>query len=141
MATFSDGSLPDQRSTTRRVIAHQVREDTRIPVTTTLRYDSRDPYAVGFVFHVAPGADVVWYVDRGMLHAGVDAPAGTGDVRVSPSPGGEVLLDLDRDGHRALIAVDRGPLVKLLRKSYALVPLGGESAHLDWTAVTDALAS
>ncbi|TXS49927.1 SsgA family sporulation/cell division regulator [Streptomyces sp. t39] len=141
MTTFSDGSLPVRRRVARRVIAHQIREGCRIPVSTTLRYDTRDPYAVQFTFHVARGMDVVWYVDRGMLHAGVDAPAGTGDVRVSPAPAGQVLLSLDRDGHRAIIMMERGPLVRLLRETYALVNLGGESAHLDWAPVTDALAS
>lgn len=141
MPVFSDGGLPVRRKVARRVMAHQVREGRRIPVSTTLRYDTRDPYAVEFTFHVARGMDVVWYIDRGMLHAGVDGPAGTGDVRVCPAPAGHVLLSLERDGHLALIMVERGPLVRMLRETYALVDLGGESPHLDWSPVTDALAS
>ncbi|MFD0431491.1 SsgA family sporulation/cell division regulator [Streptomyces zhihengii] len=140
MTTFSDGVLPDRRWVARRVMAHQVREGRRIPVSTTLRYDTRDPYAIEFTFHVARGMDVVWYVDRGMLHAGVDAPAGTG---TSGSPGARRPRPAEPRTGRAPGADHDGtrPAGATAQETYALVDLGGESAHLDWSPVTDALAS
>jgi hypothetical protein len=114
-----------------------------VALPVTLRYDSADPYAVHALFRTGHGDGVAWVFARDTLASGVGTPTGEGDVRVWPggvsSDGDEVVhISLSSpDGH-ALLEAPVAALTAFLMRTYALVPQGGESAHLD---VDSALAA
>ena len=58
-----------------------------VPVKVDLTYGSRDPFAVQASFRTGNGTAVDWVFARDLLHDGLIAPSGTGDVRVRPMPG------------------------------------------------------
>lgn len=116
---------------------HLVAPDAMVlPVRASLRYDPNDPYAVHVRFHPdAVGSEPVsWTFARDLLIAGIDETAGIGDVRVWPwaTPRGEVIaLALSSPDGNALFEVQRGVLVRFLRRTYAAVPRGRESEYLN----------
>ncbi len=71
-----------------------------VPVKVDLTYNSRDPYAVQASFRTGNGTAVDWVFARDLLHDGLIASAGTGDVRVQPMP-----IDPTRVRARAVLAV------------------------------------
>ena len=105
------------------------------PVEATFTYDVADPYAVRIAFRTGAGSEAVeWTFARQLLTDGVTCPAGTGDVRTWPSHAdGEpiVCLSLSSPAGSALFEVPVVGLVEFLTRSYALVPTGCESAHVD----------
>ncbi|GIM86444.1 SsgA family sporulation/cell division regulator [Salinispora arenicola] len=119
---------------------------TALPVRASLRYDPADPYAVHVLFHAesAGGEAVSWSFARELLVAGLDEPAGIGDVRVWPwaTPRGDfVALALSSPDGNALFEVPRSVLVRFLRRTYVVVARGREAEHLDVdTAVSRLLA-
>lgn len=108
-----------------------------LPVRAVMRYDVSDPYAVQVGFHTGPadGGDVVeWTFARQLLTDGVTAPVGEGDVQVWPSSSGGlpvVCLALSSPSGKALFEIPLSELVDFLGRTYAAVPTGGESAHVD----------
>jgi hypothetical protein len=85
-----------------------------LPVRAGLRYDVTDPYAVQVLFHT--GAQ------------------GEGDVQVWPSASaGEpvVCLSLCSPSGKALFEVPLPELVDFLGQTYAAIPTGSESDHVD----------
>ena len=118
---------------------------TSLPVRADLSYDAGDPYAVSVAFHTGQGAaaDVVeWTFARQLLTDGVTAPVGQGDVQVWPSTtAGEqvVCLSLSSPSGKALFEVPVPELVEFLTMTYAAVPTGSESEHVDVDAELEAL--
>jgi hypothetical protein len=113
-----------------------------IPVSAGLRYDVTDPYAVHVTFHA--GAAVQWTFARQLLTDGVSTPAGEGDVSVWPSrTSGRpvVCLSLSSPSGRALFEVPLDQLVEFLTNTYAAVPTGCESDHIDLDAELAGLLS
>ncbi|MGW4806321.1 SsgA family sporulation/cell division regulator [Kitasatospora sp. NPDC004272] len=104
-----------------------------IPVTGELRFDSALPYGVGLAFPPRrPGDDeLVWWFGRDLLAEGRRAPVGEGDVLVAPGVGGRVLVTLGSRTDRAVISVPAEPVAEFLADTFAEVPPGTESAHLD----------
>ena len=108
-----------------------------LPVRAGLRYERSDPYAVQVAFHTGPVDDgdvVEWTFARSLLSDGVVAPAGDGDVQVWPSTSGHetvVCLSLSSPSGRALFEVPLEALVDFLGQTYAAVPTGSESDHVD----------
>ena len=108
-----------------------------MPVRAGLRYDVADPYAVQVSFHTgsAGGGDVVeWTFARQLLGDGVALASGEGDVQVWPSTSGHetvVCLSLSSPSGRALFEVPLEALVDFLGQTYAAVPRGTESDHVD----------
>jgi hypothetical protein len=110
-----------------------------LPVRASMRYDVADPYAVQVAFHTGSGdsgsGDVVeWTFARQLLTDGVSSPVGEGDVQVWPSSSGTqpvVCLALSSPSGKALFEVPLPALVDFLGSTYAAVPTGGESAHVD----------
>lgn len=113
---------------------------TSLPVVAGVRYQSNDPYAVHVAFHTGgeSGADVVeWSFARQLLTEGVSRPVGDGDVQVWPSAAGSlpaVCLSLSSPSGRALFEVPLADLVEFLTRTYASVPTGTESDHVDLDA-------
>lgn len=103
-----------------------------LPLPATLRYDRSDPVAVHLLLGVDETEPVVWCVARDLLAAGLDEPAGVGDVRVWPTPdGGFVAVALSSPEGRCLFQVRRSALVWFLNRTYRMVRRGAESEHLD----------
>ena len=108
-----------------------------LPVKAGLSYDAADPYAVTTAFHTGVGGngDVVeWTFARQLLTDGVTAPVGQGDVQVWPcETEGEsvVCLSLSSPSGKALFEIPVSELVEFLTMTYAAVPTGSESDHVD----------
>ena len=108
-----------------------------LPVRAAMRYDVSDPYAVTVAFYTGPaeGGDVVeWTFARQLLTDGVSAPVGEGDVQAWPSTSSGspvVCLALSSPSGKALFEIPLSGLVDFLGSTYAAVPTGGESAHVD----------
>lgn len=105
------------------------------PVEATLTYRPGDPYAVRIAFRTRPGADAVeWTFARQLLTDGVTARSGVGDVRTWPARSCEeqvVCLSLTSPSGTALFEIPVNGLVAFLTRTYAEVPTGGESHHVD----------
>ncbi|MFF4342911.1 SsgA family sporulation/cell division regulator [Kitasatospora sp. NPDC001540] len=103
------------------------------PVAGQLRFDPALPYGVGLAFPPRrPGdQDIVWWFGRDLLAEGRRTPSGEGDVRVAPGPGGKVLVTLGSRGDRAVISAPAETVDAFLADTFAQVPPGSESAHLD----------
>jgi hypothetical protein len=110
---------------------------TSLPVRAGLQYDVADPYAVQVTFHTGSGSDgeiVGWTFARQLLTDGVTGPVGEGDVQVWPSTSaglGVVCLSLTSPSGKALFEVPLPELVDFLGQTYASVPSGLESEHVD----------
>jgi len=108
-----------------------------LPVRAGLTYDASDPYAVTVAFHTgaAGSGDIVqWTFARQLLTDGVRAPMGQGDVQVWPSASDEgeiVCLSLSSPSGKALFEIPVSELVEFLTMTYAAVPTGAESDHID----------
>src|ERR671928_1072496 len=103
-------------------------------VPALLCYDAADPFAVRIAFGENGDVDGVnWLVGRELLRAGLDRPAGDGDVRVWPaSATADILfLHLRAPSGEALFELSRAALAAFLRGTEALVPAGGEGTVLD----------
>lgn len=108
-----------------------------LPVRAGLLYDPTDPYAVQVTFHTGPGSDgeiVDWTFARQLLTDGVSAPVGEGDVQVWPSHSAglqTVCLSLSSPSGKAVFEVPLPELVEFLGRTYAAVPTGAESQHVN----------
>ena len=108
-----------------------------LPVRAGLRYDVTDPYAVQVAFHTGSSSDgevVEWTFARQLLTDGVSAHAGEGDVRTWPTVrDGQavVCLSLSSPAGKALFEVPLPELVDFLGQTYAAIPTGSESDHVD----------
>jgi Streptomyces sporulation and cell division protein, SsgA len=105
-----------------------------VPVDAALSYLSSDPYAVTAVFHADESTPVTWTFGRDLLAAGLAEPSGEGDVGIWPSTSrgaAVVCMALSSPSGHALLEASRADVETFLAASYALVPSGTESAHLD----------
>jgi hypothetical protein len=101
-----------------------------------LHYDIGDPFAV--TLHIGTDCDepVVWVFARDLLSAGVATPAGEGDITVEPARmAGERMLriTLATDCVATMLAPS-DTVVEFLVESYARVPTGTETDHVDFEA-------
>ncbi len=130
-------------SVTREIALHLVVPgDTAVPLPVTMRYDSRDPYAVHATFRTGRGEGVEWVFARDLLAAGMSRHVGEGDVRVWPGSqdGVEVVyIALTSPDGEALLAAPAGELAEFVRRAQALVPDGSESRYLDLDGAITAL--
>ena len=113
-------------------------------VPALLRYDVSDPYAVRICFgEVGASAEladideggITWLVGRDLLRAGLERPAGDGDVRVWPAQGASdvLFLHLQAPSGEALFEVSRATVAAFLRHIDGMVAPGSETSllHLD----------
>jgi Streptomyces sporulation and cell division protein, SsgA len=110
-------------------------------VPATLSYTVADPFAVRIGFGDPDGEDgISWLLARDLMRAGLDRPAGDGDVRLWPArtTGDVLFLHLRAPSGEALFEVSRSAVAAFLRQTEQLVPVGGESAVL---RVDDELAA
>ncbi|SNS62552.1 Streptomyces sporulation and cell division protein, SsgA [Geodermatophilus saharensis] len=105
-------------------------------VPAVLSYEVSDPFAVriGFGEPGDPADDgITWLLGRELLTAGLEHPAGDGDVRLWPArTSGDVLyLHLRAPSGEALFELSRATVAAFLQQTEALVPTGQETAALD----------
>ena len=111
-------------------------------VPALLCYDAADPFAVRIAFGDvgdedgvvdADDAGVAWLLSRELLQAGLEAPAGEGDVRLWPARAttDALFLHLRAPSGEALFELSRASVAAFLRQTEALVPSGTESTLLD----------
>jgi hypothetical protein len=113
-----------------------------VPVKVDLTYHSRDPYAVQASFRTGNGTAVDWVFARDLLHDGLIAAAGTGDVRVQPMPHNpfKVQLELSSPSGHAVFTTCAQTLGDFLRRTYDAVPPDTEYSWLDFdVAISDLL--
>jgi hypothetical protein len=107
---------------------------TALPVRASVTYDATDPYAVQVSFHTGTGDAVQWTFARQLLTDGVTSPSGQGDVRTWPATserGPVVCLSLSSPSGSALFELPVPELVEFLTMTYAAVPTGSETDHVD----------
>jgi hypothetical protein len=103
-------------------------------VPATLRYDRQDPFAVQMAFPppaTLEGREVSWAFSRELLAAGIDAPAGVGDVRVRPYGYDRTVLELHAPEGIARMHIRTDELRRFLKRAQGLVPSGREHLYLD----------
>ncbi|MEV6399381.1 SsgA family sporulation/cell division regulator [Streptomyces sp. NPDC051907] len=103
-------------------------------VPATLRYDRADPFAVRMAFPppaTLEGTEVSWAFSRELLAAGVDGPAGVGDVRVRPFGYDRTVLEFHAPEGIAMVHIRTSELRRFLKRALGLVPSGREHLYLD----------
>ncbi|GAA1567896.1 MULTISPECIES: SsgA family sporulation/cell division regulator [Streptomyces] len=109
-----------------RVIARVISDDPlyrKIPVA--LRYAPAEPLAVRIVFPAGlspEGTDNEWVLPRALLESGLQAPTGTGDVRVWPCGRVQAVVELHSPEGVAVIQFDIAALRRFLRRASASAP-------------------
>ncbi|WP_280686413.1 SsgA family sporulation/cell division regulator [Kitasatospora sp. MAA19] len=117
--TFPDSPLPD------------------VPVDAELRFDTALPYAACLAFPLSSSGcscddfRLCWYFSRDLLDEGRHAQVGRGDVRVGPGAEGEVFITLQSPSGETVLSAPEDVVTAFLADSFALVPAGAESDHLD----------
>ena len=111
-------------------------------VPAMLCYDTADPFAVRIAFGDvddergaadAEESGIAWLLSRELLHAGLKAPAGDGDVRLWPASASTDVLSrhLRAPCGEALFELSRATVAAFLRQTEALVPSGPEVSMID----------
>ncbi|MFE9632298.1 SsgA family sporulation/cell division regulator [Streptomyces sp. NPDC006463] len=91
-----------------------------IPVV--LRFVPAEPLAVRIVFpaDLSPeGTDNEWVFPRALLEAGLQAPSGTGDVRVWPCGRVQAVVEFHSPEGVAVVQFDIAALRRFLRRTYS----------------------
>nr|BFD91478.1 SsgA family sporulation/cell division regulator [Kitasatospora sp. Xyl93] len=112
-----------------------------VRLRVVLAYRPEDPLAVRMAFpsefslddpaERRDSADIVWIFARQLLSAGVEVPAGVGDVHVRPAAGRRTMVELRAPEGTALLRFDTADLRRFLWRSRLVVPEGEEHLHLD----------
>lgn len=145
--SWDEELVPPQRGGTTRLEVYLVIEvilgpELDVPVAARLRYGAHDPYTVHLDNHVELPDPVSWMLSRELLLAGLDGPAGVGDISLWPGPepeGDSVFLTLHGEEESVLLRLPAGTLRAFLRMTECVVPLGLEREHLDLDAVVERL--
>ncbi|MFF2851138.1 SsgA family sporulation/cell division regulator [Streptomyces sp. NPDC058001] len=124
-------SLVIEQAVEARLVAAAPRMPT---IPATLRYDSRDPFAVRMTFpapSTLEGVEVCWTFARELLATGLDEPAGDGDVRVRPYGYDRTVMEFHAPEGTAIVHIHSGELRRFLKRATALVPVGREHRQID----------
>lgn len=108
----------------------------------SLSYAADDPYAIRMAFHVGTDEPVEWIFSRELLAAGMDDPAGEGDVHVWPGTDhglGVLNVALSSPFGHAHFEAPMSAIADFLAKTFAVIPAGEESAFIDIDAELDEL--
>lgn len=110
-------------------------EFTRLPTRAEFRFDPDMPAAILVEFLPEEGPGLVLHIGRGLLHQGLTAMSGSGDIRMWPMGPGErpsSWLLLESADMGALFEVPREPLARWLDATYRIAPAETELDGLDW---------
>lgn len=111
-----------------------VPEHGAVPLVASLDYCADDPYAVKMAFHVGTDEPVEWIFARELLAAGLEAPAGEGDVQVWPQDGdaSDILnIALSSPFGEAHFQAPKSATAEFLRSTYQIIPEGSETDFLN----------
>src|SRR5215212_3212322 len=111
-------------------------------VPALLCYDTTDPFAVRIAFGDVGDENgvveldeggIAWLLSRELLQAGLEAPAGDGDVRLWPAHAATdvLFLHLRAPSGEALFELSRATVAAFLRQTETLVPSGTASTLMD----------
>ncbi len=106
-----------------------------VPLVASLYYSADDPYAIRMAFHVGMDEPVEWIFARDLLAAGLDGPAGEGDVQVWPGAehGEEVLnLALSSPFGEAHFEAPLSATAIFLQRTLDVIPAGREIDFIDF---------
>ncbi|MEU9089547.1 SsgA family sporulation/cell division regulator [Streptomyces sp. NPDC087901] len=120
-----------EQSVKARMVASAPQMET---LPAVLSYDRTDPFAVRMAFPAPAtleGTEVSWEFSRELLAAGMDTPAGIGDVRVRPFGYDRTVLEFHAAEGIAMVHVRTAELRRFLRRAQELVPAGDEYRFLD----------
>jgi hypothetical protein len=107
------------------------------PVVTRWSYAAADPFAVTLGVRTRHDRWVEWLVSRDLVIEGLEAPAGFGDVRLSPQvvQGYEIVeIEIRSGDGRAVLEVDRDLLRHFVDSTLEVVAVGDEHTHMDLDA-------
>ncbi|WP_052685218.1 SsgA family sporulation/cell division regulator [Lentzea aerocolonigenes] len=104
-------------------------------IDTQLRYDSRDPLVISFVF-LLHEQNVLWALGRDLVAAGLIAPAGYGDVVLRPDDQdpGRVEFWFTDGGEGSKLSAPLSEIAAFVDRTHELVPMGEEWLWLDLDA-------
>jgi Streptomyces sporulation and cell division protein, SsgA len=103
-------------------------------IPAVLRYRRDDPLAIRICFPPRAslaGAHVAWVFGRDLLAAGLERPAGDGDVHVRPFGADVTVMEFHAAVGTAMVRVESADLRRFLHRTYLVVPAGSEHRHLD----------
>ncbi|ETA66428.1 SsgA family sporulation/cell division regulator [Haloechinothrix halophila] len=110
----------------------------RAPVLSRWSYSPDEPYSITVEFQTSPDDWITWVFARDLLLAGLQAPAGVGDVRFVPfeDEGDRLLLfQVESDQGRASWFLNRDDAEEFATMTLDAVPVGAESEHFDMDAL------
>ncbi|MBE8478048.1 SsgA family sporulation/cell division regulator [Streptomyces justiciae] len=116
-------------------VDQMVDEFTRQPITAKFRFDPDMPAVITVEFMAERGPALVWRIGRELLHRGLTAMSGNGDVRMWPMAPGErasAWLLLESAEVDTLFEVPIPPLADWLDATYRVTSAEAEMAGLDW---------
>jgi len=111
-----------------------VPEHGAVPLMASLRYTAEDPYAIRMAFHVGTDEPVEWIFSRELLAAGMDGPAGEGDVHVWPAADhglGLLNIALSSPFGHAHFEAPMNAIAEFLARTFAVIPADEESAFVN----------
>ena len=114
--------------------------DLRVFVPVRLYYKNTDPYAVQFSFDVTPDDVVRWTFARELLDQGLTAPAGIGDVKITPigpHQNRRLRIELESPDGYARLEGPAAPIKEWLAETYTAVAAGQESKAVDIDSLLD----
>ncbi|MCX5144353.1 MULTISPECIES: SsgA family sporulation/cell division regulator [unclassified Streptomyces] len=123
-------SIVIEQSVQARMVASAPQMET---LPAVLSYDRTDPFAVRMAFPAPAtleGTEVSWAFSRELLAAGMDGPAGVGDVRIRPFGYDRTVLEFHAAEGIAMVHVRTAELRRFLRRAQELVPSGDERRFL-----------
>ena len=107
------------------------------PIGASLRYDSRDPWAVTFTFHEGRSR-VDWIFSRDLLNTGVLCASGAGDITVAPHPHNQAVTAVEVTGRvggeetHATFFFKTNDIAEFLCDTWERVPSGQEDSWVNW---------
>ncbi|MGW0515509.1 SsgA family sporulation/cell division regulator [Streptomyces olivaceoviridis] len=110
-------------------------EFTRLPLQAEFSFDPEMPALITVEFLAERGPGLVWRIGRELLHQGLTAMSGSGDVRMWPTlPGDQPSswLLLESQEVEALFEVPTSALAEWLEATYRVASAEAELAGLNW---------
>ncbi|MER7667022.1 SsgA family sporulation/cell division regulator [Kitasatospora sp. NPDC096128] len=127
-----------ERLTTRITMRLMTGDERSRDLDVDWSYRDDEPHAAQLDF-TSYQADAVWSLSRDLLLAGLHAPAGEGDVHVTPFDDARVLIALAGTEGVALLAAPAAAVAGFLAETVRLVPPGQEHDRIDWDGGLQAL--
>ncbi|MFL6124946.1 SsgA family sporulation/cell division regulator [Actinophytocola sp.] len=112
--------------------------DGTTPVRSRWSYRADEPFTVTAAFQTDRDRWVEWVFSRELLVAGLNDPAGVGDVRFRPieERGLRMLAcEIESPEGYALLELDHEAVAEFLDATEEIIPLGREDEHFDVDAL------